>query len=68
MKVTYDPEADAMYIYLSKGEITNTKEISPGVIADYAGKKLLGIELLDASDKLEKKNLKTIKSLPFKLL
>lgn len=51
MKVTYDPKVDAMYIYLNpkKKRITKTEEMDSGWIADYEGKALVGIEILDAS-------------------
>lgn len=47
MKVTYDPEADAMYIYLKKGEINVTKELDENTLIDInkAGE-ILGIEIL----------------------
>ena len=57
MKVTYDSKVDAMYIYLNpkKKEITRTEEMDSGWIADYEGKKLIGIEILDASKVLGSK-------------
>lgn len=57
MKVTYDPQVDAMYIYLNpkKKGITRTEEMDSGWIADYEGKKLIGIEILDASKVLGSK-------------
>ena len=66
MKVTYDPMADAMYIYLSnKKKSTRTEEVGDGLLADFSGEKLVGIEILDVSKKLPKKDLNTINlSLP----
>lgn len=57
MKVTYDPKVDAMYIYLrlKKKGITRTEEMDSGWIADYEGKKLIGIEILNASKVLGSK-------------
>ncbi len=57
MKVTYDPKADAMYIYLApkKGKITRTEEMESGWVADYEGKTLVGVEILDASKVLGSK-------------
>lgn len=51
MKITYDKKVDAMYIYLSPGKkkITNTRELTPGAMADYAGNNIVGIEILNAS-------------------
>ena len=61
MQNTYDPVADAMYIYLSdKKKSTRTEEVSADLIVDYAGRELIGIEVLDASKKLSKKNLDSV--------
>lgn len=53
MKVTYDKEADAMYIYLKKieaGEVEDTIELNENIILDFdKDKKLIGIEILNAS-------------------
>lgn len=57
MKISYDRKIDAMYIYLTskKKRITETKELDDGWIADYAGKELVGLEVLDASKVLGSK-------------
>ena len=61
MKVTYDPVADAMYIYFSdKSKSTRTEEVSEDLIVDYFGKELIGIEVLDVSKKLPRKELDRI--------
>lgn len=58
MKVTYDPIADTMYIYISnKEKSTRTEEVGDGLLVDFSGKKLVGIEILDVSKKLPKKEL-----------
>ena len=63
MKVTYDPKADAMYIYFSeKKKSTRTEEVSDGFLVDYSGREMIGIEILDASKKLPKKNLESIRT------
>ena len=54
MKVTYDKEADAAYIYLKdkidKGEIKDTISMNENIILDFdSKKKLIGIEILSAS-------------------
>jgi uncharacterized protein YuzE len=56
MKITYDAEADAMYIYLQGtpgDKVTRTEELGGGIAVDYgpAGA-VFGIEILDASEKL----------------
>ncbi len=62
MKVTYDSMADAMYIYFTeKKKSTRTEEVSEDFLVDYAGKEMIGIEILDASKKLPKENLATLR-------
>lgn len=56
MKITYDKKVDAMYIYLNpKKKITETREMADGWIIDYAGKDIVGIEILAASNVLGSK-------------
>ena len=56
MKITYDAEADAMYIYLQgkPGEaVDHTEVLGGGIAVDYGpGGVVLGVEILDASGKL----------------
>jgi len=60
MKIFYDNEVDALYIRLGKEKPDGVVEISEGVNLDFtdAGK-IVGIEILDSSKKLD---LKTILS------
>jgi uncharacterized protein YuzE len=61
MKVKYDPVADTIYIKLVKSlKSTKTIEASDDVLLDYNGKKLIGIEIGDASKKVPEKELETI--------
>ena len=60
MKIEYDEEADAAYIYLKyplkDGECKTTKELNENVIFDYdKDGKLVGVEILHASKVLTKK-------------
>ena len=51
MRITYDPEVDALYIQFREGRMTEvtTKHLDEGIAADYdAAGKLAGIEILDA--------------------
>jgi uncharacterized protein YuzE len=50
MRVTYDPAADALHIYVGEGDIAETREVAPAVNLDLteAGE-LVGIEILGAS-------------------
>ncbi len=53
MKITYDPEADAVYIKF-KSEMFRTEHWSESVAADYdVDGHLVGIEVLDASNQIE---------------
>ena len=56
MKITYDAEVDAMYIYLEgkPGEtVDHTQELGDGIALDYtAAEGVFGIEILDASRRL----------------
>ena len=55
MKITFDKEANAVYIYLKDDIIVDTEEEKNGqLIIDYAANgKVVGIEILNASDKLD---------------
>lgn len=59
MKVTYDKDADAAYIYLKdkieKGEIKSTIAMNENIVIDFdSNKKLIGIEILSASKVIPK--------------
>jgi uncharacterized protein YuzE len=52
MRITYDPEVDALYIRFRETTVT-TKHIGEGLAADYdADGGLAGIEILDAAKRL----------------
>lgn len=52
MKITYDREADALYIRFRETTVT-TEHLAEGIAADYdADGRLAGIEILDASTRL----------------
>ena len=62
MKLEYNKEADAAYIYLEypvkDGQVKNTIELNDKIILDFDSKgKLLGVEILDVSTILNKKAL-----------
>ncbi|HEY8767691.1 MAG TPA: DUF2283 domain-containing protein [Dehalococcoidia bacterium] len=59
MRIRYDQEVDALYIRLREGKIEESDEIEPGLIADYGeGGKVMGIEILDASEFLGGKEMR----------
>lgn len=57
MKITYDPEVDALYLefqHLDKGKV-ETRQLTKEIIADYAPDgSLAGLEILDAQHVLSK--------------
>ena len=53
MKISYDAEADALYICFRDGKIEESDEVSEGFIVDYdADRKPIALEILDASEVL----------------
>jgi uncharacterized protein YuzE len=59
MKIRYDPEVDILYIRLREDPIEESDEITPEIIADYGRDgKLVGIEILDASEILGGKEMR----------
>ena len=58
MKISYDTEADALYIRIGEGEFARNEEVLPGVILDIGkGNELLGVEVLEASHRYALKDL-----------
>ncbi|MXX30876.1 MAG: DUF2283 domain-containing protein [Chloroflexi bacterium] len=50
MKLTFDREADALYLELDESEIYESEEVAPGVILDYSKTdRVVGIEVLGLS-------------------
>lgn len=50
MKIEYDREIDAVYIYLQEKNVAKTIELSEGVNIDFDSEnKLIGVEVLDAT-------------------
>ncbi len=61
MKVTIDPDADAVYMRLSDTRIHESEEVKPGVILDYDDQNnLIGIELLRVSERVPRASLKSV--------
>ena len=60
MNVTFDPKADAMYIYFSDKKSTKTLELRDDLLVDYAGEEMVGIEVLDVSSKVAKKDITSL--------
>lgn len=61
MEIRYDNEADAMYITLKKGEYEISEEIGEGLVLDISKDgNIMGIEILDASEKFSSANFKKV--------
>jgi uncharacterized protein YuzE len=55
MKTSYDPVADAMFIWLApeEAQVAETAEVAPGIILDYDHSgTVIGIEVLDIRSRL----------------
>ena len=48
-EITYDPEADAVYITIGRGKFHRTEETGPFIYDVDAAGHILGIEILSAS-------------------
>ncbi len=61
MEISYDREADAMYIQFRKGEFAKNKKVDDLTILDLDEKgNILGIEILDASKRIPKESLSQV--------
>ncbi|MBN2367904.1 DUF2283 domain-containing protein [Candidatus Woesearchaeota archaeon] len=61
MEITFDKDADAMYIKLREGEFSKNKKIDDLTIVDMDKEgNLLGIELLDVSKRIPKESLSQV--------
>lgn len=68
MKITYDREVDALYIQLRDVKASHSVDFEEGVTIDVDEKgHIVGLELLDARERLGKKQLHsvTLKDLAF---
>ena len=58
MRLTYDPEADALYLKLGTSRIAETEEVAPNVMLDLdetgnvVGVEVLGVSLREGADPL----------------
>jgi len=61
MKVTVDPEADALYLRLNDAEIADSEQVAAGVILDYdAQDNVVGVEMLHLSKRARKADLRRL--------
>jgi len=66
MKVTYDPQADALYLSFRESEVARTQEAGEGIQLDYdEADRIIGIEILGYSERVDPESLKSVSfSLP----
>lgn len=61
MKLTVDPEADALYLRLNDAEIADSEQVASGVILDYdARDNVVGVEMLHLSKRARKVDLQRL--------
>jgi uncharacterized protein YuzE len=50
MKLTIDPEADALYLRLNDAQILDSEQVASGIVLDYdAHDNIVGVEMLHLS-------------------
>ena len=61
MKLHVDKEADALYLRLDASVITESEEVSPGVVLDYnESNEVVGVEILHLSQRSNELNLSSL--------
>lgn len=61
MLLEFDPLADAAYFEISDADVESTRELEPGIMADYDDKgHLVGIEMLSVSQRVKQQPLEKV--------
>jgi len=61
MKLTIDPEVDALYLRLNDAQIADSEQVAPGVVLDYdAQDNVVGVEMLHVSKRAPKVDIKRL--------
>jgi len=61
MKITYDPEADALYIELRDARPADSMDVEEGVTVDLDSEgHIIGLEVLDASKRMTLEDLTNV--------
>ena len=61
MKITFDPKKDVMRIKFQEGKYEISKEVDEGIVIDMAkDNKIMAIEILDASQRIPKREMKDL--------
>ena len=61
MKLTVDPEADALYFRLNDAKIVDSEQVASGIVLDYdAQDNVVGVEMLHLSKRARKADLQRL--------
>jgi len=61
MTLKVDEKGDALYLRLDESKVTESEEVSPGVILDFnADNQVVGVEILNLSKRSPKLNLREL--------
>jgi uncharacterized protein YuzE len=61
MRVSFDEQADALYVRLDESEIVESEEVRPGVVLDLDSRdEIVGIEILRVGERLPNAELKHV--------
>ncbi|MBU2636761.1 MAG: DUF2283 domain-containing protein [Bacteroidetes bacterium] len=61
MKIEYSKKADALYVYFKEKFVSSSREIEEGIVLDFdENNQIIGIEILDASERFGKSNIANI--------
>ena len=61
MKLTIDPDADALYLRLSEAQIVDSEQVASGVVLDYdAADNVVGVEMLHLSKRAPQADLQRL--------
>ena len=53
MKLEYDKDVDALYVYFQEAKVSRSVDVEEGVVIDYDARGgVVGIEILDASARI----------------
>ena len=69
MKIEYSADEDALYVYLKKVEVSRSEDVDECVVADYDARgDVAGIEVLDASSRIDMSDCEGVERLVDRLL
>jgi uncharacterized protein YuzE len=62
MKIHFDEKADALYLRLDDAPVTDSQEVSAGIVLDFNDRsQVVGIEVLDVKKRFPNADPKTIR-------